>query len=226
MTSAHATHNTTTPLSVALRDCTSQAHERAEGSDFMSELLNGDLKPSAVSALTGQLWFVYRALENAVRRVATTPIVAPIVDTRLQRVAALENDLAHLLGIDWAEQVKMLPATSRYVDRLDSFGEEDAACVVAHHYVRYLGDISGGQVIAARLGVLYDIAPEALKFYDFSAIGKIPPYRTRYRQQLNALPVTEKQRAKLIEEANEAFAMNSAVFTDLYEVCVERPVNR
>ena len=95
----------------------------------------------------------------------------------------------------------------------------DAARVIAHHYVRYLGDISGGQVIAARLASFYGIDSEALKFYDFAAIGKIPPYRANYRRQLDQLLLTEEQRVELIEEAKEAFALNTAVFMDLFEVC-------
>ena len=91
--------------------------------------------------------------------------------------------------------------------------------MIAHHYVRYLGDISGGQVIAVRVADLYNVAPEALKFYDFSAIGKIPPYRTNYRQRLDNLPLTARQRTELIGEANTAFGMNSALFADLYRVC-------
>lgn len=219
MTAPTATNYATAPLSEVLRDATSMAHEHAEGSTFMTKLLSGDLNANAISSLSGQLWFIYDALENAVRRVSTTPVAAPIVDTRLERRAALENDLSKLIGAGWLDEIRILPATTRYVDRLNSLGEVDAARVVAHHYVRYLGDISGGQVIAARLASFYDIDSEALKFYDFSAIGKIPPYRANYRRQLDQLLLAEEQRVELIEEAKEAFALNTAVFADLFEVC-------
>ncbi|AEI08592.1 Heme oxygenase [Corynebacterium resistens DSM 45100] len=219
MTAPTATNYATAPLSEVLRHATSIAHEHAEGSMFMTKLLSGDLNANAISSLAGQLWFIYDALENAVRRVSTTPVVAPIMDTRLERRAALENDLSRLIGGGWLDEIRILPATKRYVDRLNSFGEVDAARVIAHHYVRYLGDISGGQVIAARLASFYGIDSEALKFYDFAAIGKIPPYRANYRRQLDQLLLTEEQRVELIEEAKEAFALNTAVFMDLFEVC-------
>ena len=86
---------------------------------------------------------------------------------------------------------------------------------MAHHYVRYLGDISGGQVIAARLGALYGIDPDALNFYDFTAIGKIPPYRNGYRQRIDEMRLAEAERAALISEAQAAFAFNSGIFAEL-----------
>lgn len=218
-TLSNTSFNTAEPISQALRNATAEAHGRAEGSEFMSTLFKGELDAQAVYALSGQLWFVYSALENAVDRVSGTPIGSVIADPRLQRRAALDHDLTYCLGSDWRKQLELLPATRRYVDRLDSFGEQDVVRVIAHHYVRYLGDISGGQVIAARVADLYNVDPEALKFYDFSAIGKIPPYRTNYRQRLDSLPLTTQQRSTLIEEAIDAFGMNFALFTDLYGVC-------
>lgn len=203
------------PLSQTLRDETARAHAGAEGSEFMTALVRGDLDAEAVHALTGQLWFIYDALETAVRRVAHTALGSAVADPRLERRPALESDLANMMGSDWREKVRILPATARYVARLESLGEDEAARVIAHHYVRYLGDISGGQVIAARLGTIYDIDADALRFYDFAAIGKIPPYRAAYRRQLDELPLSAGEREALIAEAQEAFAFNTAVFADL-----------
>ena len=214
-TATDTTTGVTQPLSQVLRGATAQAHEQAEGSDFMASLIQGDLDAEAVHSLTGQLWFIYDALETAVRRVAETPLGSAVADPRLERRAALDNDQANMLGSDWRDKVRILPATARYVARLESLREDEAARVIAHHYVRYLGDISGGQVIAARLGTLYDIDRDALQFYDFSAIGKIPPYRASYRRQLDELGLTDEQRDMLIVEAKDAFAFNSAVFADL-----------
>lgn len=207
---------TTTPLSRALREETSRAHAGAEGSDFMTRLLAGELSPEALATFTGQLWFIYEALERAVRNGAQTPIVGAVADPRLERREALELDLAEMLGVHWRDEVRILPATARYVARLESLdGADSAPEVVAHHYVRYLGDVSGGQVIAARLGALYGIDPDALNFYNFAAIGKIPPYRMAYRSALDELELSEAQRASLLAEAKAAFAFNSGVFAEL-----------
>lgn len=200
-----------TPLSVALREETSRAHELAEGSDFMTRLMAGDLNREALIAYTGQLWFVYEALERVVRDVDT-----PVGDPRLERHNAIESDLAELIGSQWRDEIRILPATARYVARLEA--ADALPAVVAHHYVRYLGDVSGGQVIAARLSALYGIGTEALSFYDFSAVGKISPYRAAYRAILDEIELTDAERAELIAEAREAFALNSGVFAALSEI--------
>ena len=202
------------PLSVVLREETAHAHENAERSAFMQRLISGELTAEAAADLGGQLWFVYESLERAVRSVADTPIASAVADPRLERRFALEADLAALVGGDWREKIRILPATASYVARLEEISGS-AVEVVAHHYVRYLGDVSGGQVIAARLGALYDIEPDALNFYDFSAIGKIPPYRKGYRERLDSLILTADEREALLVEAQRAFAFNSAIFAEL-----------
>ncbi|MBK4137443.1 biliverdin-producing heme oxygenase [Corynebacterium macginleyi] len=202
------------PLSVALREETAHAHEHAEGSVFMQRLMSGQLSTEAAADLSGQLWFVYDSLERAVRSVAHTPIASAVADPRLERRFAIEADLAALVGGDWREKIRILPATASYVARLEEVCGR-AVEVVAHHYVRYLGDISGGQVIAARLGALYYIEPDALNFYDFSAIGKIPPYRRGYRERLDSLMLTAEEREVLLSEAQRAFAFNLGIFAEL-----------
>ncbi|MFH0412626.1 heme oxygenase (biliverdin-producing) [Corynebacterium sp. L4756] len=210
------TVTTSEPLSLALRAATATAHENAETSDFMEELLGGKLDAAAVAEFTGQLWFVYEALERAVRGIEEHPLAAAIVDRRLERQAALEADLAGMYGSNWRDEVRILPATMRYVARLEELtGTGDPVPVIAHHYVRYLGDVSGGQVIAARLGTYYDIDSESLNFYDFTAIGKIPPYRNSYRAALDELQIDDEQRSALLAEAQAAFGFNSGVFADL-----------
>ena len=70
---------TSQPLSKALREATATAHENAEGSRFMEELLSGKLNADAVAEFTGQLWFVYEGLERAVRAIEGTDLAASIV---------------------------------------------------------------------------------------------------------------------------------------------------
>ncbi|AIT60747.1 heme oxygenase (biliverdin-producing) [Corynebacterium doosanense] len=200
------------PLSIRLRECPAQAHEHAEGSDFMTSLLGGDATPEAFTALTAQLYYVYDALEAAMRRHRESVWAGQIYDARLERRDAIATDLAFLLGPGWREEITPLPATRRYVERLE---EADEIGVIGHHYVRYLGDVAGGQVIATMMQRLYGVSPEGLSFYDFSALGKIKPFRDDYRAALDGLDLTDAQAAALTDEAELAFALNSDVFADL-----------
>ena len=87
--------------------------------------------------------------------------------------------------------------------------------MIAHHYVRYLGDIAGGQALARVFRSEYNLSDNALNFYDFSAIGKIPPYRAQYKASLDAMQLSDNERAQLIETAKHAFTLNEAVFQEL-----------
>lgn len=205
-----------TSLSHTLRDCTATAHGYAEKSPFMSRLISGALTRDAVADYTGQLWFIYVALERSVRHHSTGTHLSAVADARLERVVALERDLVALIGEGWREELLPGVGTIAYVDRLTRLGAiGDEIGLVAHHYVRYLGDLAGGQVIARMLRDRYGITQDGLNFYNFAEIGKVKPYRDGYREQIDALGLDEFQASWLVSSANEAFALNGAVFQDL-----------
>lgn len=202
-------------LSAALKDQTATAHSSAENSPFMSSLGKGELDRAAVAELTVQYFHIYSALEDAVRRAASHPAVAQIADERLERVPALEADLTAMLGAGWKETTAPLDATRRYVAELEALTPDSGPEVIAHHYVRYLGDISGGQVLARVFQNAYALPDEALHFYNFSAVGKIPHYRAHYKEALDAMQLNDEERARIISTAQHVFALNQAVFQDL-----------
>lgn len=198
------------PLSVALREETANAHREAEHSSFMNQLLAGDLDADAIIALQQQMLHVYTTLERAVELLSDDPRVAAIGDPALSRVQRLRADLA-ALGAE--ADVAPSAATLRYILTVDKAANEaDAASIIAHHYVRYLGDLAGGQVIARKMEQLYGVPRSALTFYDFSDIGAIKPYRDRYREALDSLELTEEEREHMLSAAAEAFRFNIDVF--------------
>src|SRR5699024_5890264 len=122
------------------------------------------------------------------------------------------------LGGQWREHIAPLPATQNYVEALRKIGaEQDGAAALAHHYVRYLSDMSGGQVIARMFEQYYGLDERSTSFYDFDAIGRIKPYRDRYRITLNQLELGAEDKERIIDCASTAFAMNQAVFQALAE---------
>lgn len=134
-------------FSTVIRTASHEQHVEAETSTFMSDLLGGRLGVDAYARYTEQLWFVYEALETGAGRLASDAVAGPFIQAELFRLPALERDLEHLRGADWRSGLTALPATQAYADRVRECAEEWPAGYIAHHYTRYLGDLSGGQII-------------------------------------------------------------------------------
>jgi heme oxygenase len=200
-----------------LRAGTRSEHEAAEGSPFMANLLGGRLRRSAYTALTSQLWFVYRALEDSAERLADDPVIGPLIDPALFRTPALEADLAHLLGPDWHAEAAPLPATRAYADRIREVAAGWPAGYAAHHYTRYLGDLAGGQVIrsVAERTWGFPHKGDGVRFYVFDQVPNPAGFRRGYRARLDALPLDEVAQRRVADEAARAFRLNRALFREL-----------
>ncbi|MBF0688815.1 MAG: biliverdin-producing heme oxygenase [Cellulomonas sp.] len=202
------------PLSAALRDGTRADHEAAERSDFVEHLVGGTLPLAGYVDLAAQQHAVYTALEAAGDRLGAAGADGGLVFPELVRVPAIEADLAHLLGDDWRTQVRVLPATAEYVARLEAVGD-DLPRYAAHAYTRYLGDLSGGQILKRMIERHHGLSGAGVSFYDFPQIHKLKPFKDVYRERLDALDLTPAQRDEVVEEARVAFRLNRAVFVDL-----------
>jgi len=199
------------PLSVALREGTRGEHETAESSGFVELLLSGRLDRAAYADLAAQQLVVYSELEAAGTRLTDD---GGLVFHELTRVPAIEQDLAHLYGADWRTQVRVLPATQAYADRLAQTADS-LPRYAAHAYTRYLGDLSGGQIIKRMLQRHYGFTSDGIAFYDFPEIHKLKPFKDVYRERLDALPLDGEARAAVVEEARLAFRLNADVFAEL-----------
>ena len=209
----------TTPLSVALRDSTAAAHKSAETSSFITELLDGRACYSAFTMLAAQQLVIYRALESVLHEhYRDHPLLAAVDDRRLDRVPEIERDLATLVGADFEVRLAdgSLPirdATTAYARTLRE--EHSPEMILAHHYVRYLGDLSGGQIIARLAQRHYGVPDAALHFYHFDGIEKLKVYKDHYRAALDDIAMTAGQRERTLAHASRAFGLNEAVFADL-----------
>jgi heme oxygenase len=213
------TTNETTELprfSAALRDATWQDHEQAESSAFVTALMAGDLPIDGYADLAAQQWFVYAVLEAAAESQRADAIAAPFVFDELTRLPAIEADLAHLLGDDWMSRIEPLPATNAYCDRIRAVCFDDPGAFVAHHYTRYLGDLSGGQFIGRVVKRVYELDDErGAAFFAFTAIDDPKAFKDTYRARLDAAPWSPDEQDAVIAEIRNAYRLNRDVFADL-----------
>ncbi|MBV7295749.1 biliverdin-producing heme oxygenase [Corynebacterium sp. TAE3-ERU12] len=208
----------TEPLSATLRRATSAVHDDAENSAFMTALLEGTQPKEAYIDYLGQLLCVYRALEGAGERLAGTPVAAALIDERLLRVGFLAADLTYLYGTRaWRSELHPTDATLAYAEELDRVGRDgDQAAFAAHHYVRYLGDLAGGQAISRLVSRTYGFTGDGTRCLQFPGIDKIKPYRDQYRERLDGLEILQDNRDYVVEMAKKSFDFNSAIFRGLH----------
>jgi len=202
-------------LAARLRAETRVVHEQAESSDFMARLARGQVTHQDLANLAHQLECVYLALEESAWAMAGDPVFSYVHDPALNRLDALRADVAALVG-GGAEAPVLLPAARAYAARIRAVAA-DAPALVAHHYTRYLGDLSGGQALGALFGRALGLQPgeAGLSFYRFAAIPKPKPYKDRYRAALDTAPMSEAQHDATIAESIVAFRLNQALFQEL-----------
>lgn len=199
----------TESLSLAMRDGSRAEHDAAEQSPYISELLAGRVNTAGYVDYLLRLQVVYTAIEDAVRAHRDDSLIAAVYDPVLERRDALAADLEH-----WApgstHRVNSAAAQA-YQDRIAS--ADWSGALLAHHYVRYLGDLSGGQAIGRMLDRAFGLGGAGLSFYDFPMRPK--PYKDAYRARLDELGLGSRERAQVVDEVKVAFGLNQAIVDEL-----------
>lgn len=138
---------------MSLRELTKEAHTNAEKSEFVKILFSGHIDPKLYANYLKNQHPMYEILE-----VCAMPhqLLTGLPDIR--RAPAILADFQELWGDDPNEPV-ILPVVKRYMDHIMSI-KNDPKKLMAHLYVRHMGDLAGGQMIAKRV-------PGAGKYYKF-----------------------------------------------------------
>jgi heme oxygenase len=196
-------------FSTVLRRTTTPDHGAAEGAGFMTALMAGALDRDAVGTLAVQLLTVYRALEAAVAPYVNDAVLGPVLDPALARTAALEADVAAL-----ACGLRPSPAAQAYAARINAVADRNDL-LLAHHYTRYLGDLSGGQAIGTLVRRHYGLVDAGTAFYTFDGIADPMAFKRGYREHLDRLPDLGVDLDAFIHEVRLAYTHNRAVIDEL-----------
>ena len=165
--------------------------------------------------LVADLYFVYTAMEEEIAKLGDHPVVGPVGMKELNRREALEQDLTYYFGAGWKDQIQPSPSAAAYVERIHAVAQESPELLVGHHYTRYLGDLSGGQILKniAQKAMNMD-GDDGLRFYVFDDIADEKAFKTTYRSAMDELPIDQAME-DWIEEANYAFHLNMNMFKEL-----------
>ena len=202
-------------LAIALKEGTKESHSAAENTKFVASFLRGVVDYEEYRKLLTNFYYVYDTMEQRIRE-TEDPMVQAIKSEDLERKEAIERDLEYYYGADWKDKQIPSEACNTYCHRINEIAEKDPYLLVAHHYTRYIGDLSGGKIlkeITAR--VLKPPAGKGLDFYEFPSIPNAKLFKQNYRAVLDNLGVDSSQENALITEANYAFRLNMYMFDEI-----------
>ena len=233
-------------LSATMKSGTAASHVAAENVYFVRNFIRGQIDPTLFAALTKQLFYVYRTLEYHLLAPMDTDDRSNRVHVQqfykfhqaLQRTESLKEDLDYWFGTKEAEEMIQYqisdtddvhstadhtfisPATRDYIRRIQYCAHHNPYLLLAHSYTRYLGDLSGGKILArvARKALQLSSTDDGLAFYDFAAtITNTKQFKDDYRLALDQLDpsLTNEQIQCLVAEANIAFVLNMRIFEEL-----------
>ncbi|XP_060942897.1 heme oxygenase-like [Limanda limanda] len=211
---------TESDLSEQIKEVTRESHVRAESTEMMLSFQRGQVSPAQYKLLLCSLYEIYLALEEEMDRNCNHPGVAPIYfPTELARLESIKKDLEFFYGHDWREKIVVPAATKRYCHRLRQIGQENPEFLLAHAYTRYLGDLSGGQVLGRIAQKSMGLkSNEGLSFFTFPGVSSPNRFKQLYRSRMNSVEHSAEQRSGVLEEAVRSFELNIQVFDDIQKL--------
>ncbi|KAA0706041.1 Heme oxygenase [Triplophysa tibetana] len=207
-------------LSEQIKAATKDSHIRAENTQLMLNFQRGQITETQYKLLLCSLYEIYQALEEELDRNCDHTGIKPIYfPQELARLESLEQDLEHFFGPQWRNKISVPAATHRYTQRLREIGKNSPILLVAHAYTRYLGDLSGGQVLGKitqrSLGLRGN---KGVAFFSFPGVTSPNKFKQLYRARMNCIDVTDQEKLDIPDEATRAFELNIEVFDDLHKM--------
>ena len=205
-----------TNLAEQLRQGTTKSHSMAENVSFVKSFLGGVVDKKSYRTLVANLYFVYSAIEEEMVKNQDHSLIKLIYFPELNRKKSLQKDLEYYYGLDWKEYVQPSAVTRMYVERIHDIGKHQPELLISHAYTRYMGDLSGGQILKnIAKSAMHLSGDEGTEFYIFRGISNEKNFKNVYRKALNSIPVTDSQLKLIISEANVAFNLNMKMFQEL-----------
>ena len=177
---------------MSLRDLTHEAHKNAERQEFVKILFSGHINPKLYATFLKNQHPCYEILE-----VCAMPhqLLHGLPDIR--RAPAILSDFQEL----WTEadgEPKVLATTDKYIKHILSI-KDDPKRLMAHIYVRHMGDLAGGQMIAKKV-------PGSGRMYQFTDPDTL---KTAIRERISD---------DMADEAKVCFQFAADMFKDMMEL--------
>ena len=206
-------------LSERLRDETGAAHASAERTAVMRRVMRGEIDRDTYLALLRTLLTIYEPLEAGLAQHVANAELAPLMRldmAALRRRDRLAADIA-ALGGDRDLPDRVASAAILYAERLAGISVSRPVLLAAHAYVRYMGDLSGGQMLRAgvRRALGLSAGAAGLSFYDFPEIEDATQFKHAFRAALDDMGRSDEIANAMVDEARRGFEMHASLFERL-----------
>ncbi len=204
-------------LAKDLKVGTKRSHTAAENTKFVASFLRGVVDEDSYKTLMRDFYFVYSAIEEEMQRLEDDGFLSAINFPELNRVEAIKKDLRYYYGPNWSTVIKPSEACIRYVERIHEVADSNEPyLLVGHHYTRYLGDLSGGQILKNIAEKAMDLPKDVgLAFYEFDDIADKKAFKNKYREALDTITTDSSVINAIVTEANYAFRLNMYMFDEI-----------
>ncbi len=205
----------TSDLSETLKRATHDLHVAVERSAMMRSLVHGDISLVRYCLLLRNLREIYAFIEV---RLSSPPDegLAALIEPALLRHRAIEADLFELHGPRWPSELPIVSPTREYLRRLEVIARDAPHRLLAHAYVRYMGDLHGGQILKRSL-MKRLVLEEGVgtSFYDFGTNEEVDRLISTFRDVLNRLVVLPEMEADVVDEALRAFDLHRLISIEI-----------
>jgi heme oxygenase len=182
-------------------------HRRAERTGVVSALLRGTATRRGYALYLRNLAPSYQELERGLEQHRAQPLVAVLAQPALYRAGAIADDLERLAEPD----LPLLPAGERYRAEIRAAADRAPERLVGHAYVRYFGDLSGGQTLKRVLGRTLGLGPAELQLYAFPEIADQGRFKQHLKEALDQAAERVVDLEPVLEAAAAGFAATIAV---------------
>ncbi|WP_166645024.1 biliverdin-producing heme oxygenase [Dongia mobilis] len=194
-----------------MRQHTRELHMQAERSGIIRELLQRRADRLGHGLHLRNLLPAYKALEANLERHSGHPVLGEVRQPALYRGAAILSDLVQLFGPDWEDRLPLLDEAVAYAKRIDAATEADPARLLAHAYVRYLGDLNGGRILRDLMAKALELDDSALSYFAFPQLGNSIAAAADLRAILDQAGSRLPDQTSVIDEAAVAFRLSIGV---------------
>ena len=176
-----------------LKELTWEHHKNAERQDFVKVLMSGNISPELYATYLYNQHPCYDIIE------ALGMTWGLISDPAIRRAPYILGDWKELWPHINEKPPQMLEVTKDYLDHVKTI-VDDPDKIMAHIYVRHMGDLSGGQMIKKRV-------PGEGRYYQFSK--PVDELKDLIRTKLND---------DMADEAKICFDFATRLFQEMNEI--------